>query len=638
MLKFYFILFFYFLLSFSFVRAQNIDSLKIALTKAKYDEQKAEILKKIAWAYRNIDLKNSLDYAHQALKLAEKFANRKIEADVIRTIAVIYLHYVHHHETLEWNQKALLLSQDIDYEEGVAFCYDNFGVSNFYQKKYKEAAEYFEKGLKIFTKINNYEGLGYANTHLSWVYVQWKQYEKALEYAKKAVKARKKAKEIKNIANSMKDVAVIYNKLNRQDEALSYMRKAIKVIKNTPNQPFIDEHYQTIATIFMTINLDSAFHYVQLSEKFINKRGNKRQKVHIYQLYQKIYSIKKDYTNAIKYQDLHYSYKDSVYNDDIERNNASYVAKFEYQQKEKLLISEQKVKDAQYQTKLQNQQWIIYTILLVVLFLSVLVYVFYKNWVTKQQLNDELKQKNVEIDLQNEELAAQAENLKEMGLFKDQLFSIISHDLRAPLAQVQSVLGILDSGLIEADEFMTLIPDLTKTINVSADLLQNLLIWAKSQMQGQNIDKQNFDIQQIIEDNIKLFQKSAQTKKIQLYSTLKESTFVFADRNMIDLVVRNLVNNAIKFCKIEQKIIISTTEKDGNVCVCVADTGVGISAKNIERLFANKGFTLKGTAGEKGTGLGLTLCKDFIEKNSGKIWVESKEGEGSQFYFTLPLM
>ncbi|TAE46906.1 MAG: hypothetical protein EAZ06_00445 [Cytophagales bacterium] len=638
MLKFYFILFFYFLLSFSFVRAQNIDSLKIALTKAKYDEQKAEILKKIAWAYRNIDLKRSLDYAHQALKLAEKFANRKTEADMIRTIGIIYLHYVHHHEALEWNQKALVLSQDIDYEEGVAFCYDNFGVSNFYQKKYKEAAEYFEKGLKIFTKINNYEGLGYANTHLSWVYVQWKQYEKALEYAKKAVQARKKAKEIKNVANSMKDVAVIYNKLNRQDEALSYMRKAIKVIENTPNQPFIDEHYQTIATIFMTINLDSAFHYVQLSEKFINKRGNKRQKVHIYQLYQKIYLAKKDYDNAIKYQDLHYSYKDSVYSDDIERNNASYIAKFEYQQKEKLLVSEQKIKDIQYQTKLQNQQWIIYTILLVMLFLSALAYVFYKNWTIKQQLNNKLKQKNAEIDLQNEELATQAENLKEMGLFKDQLFSIISHDLRAPLAQVQSVLGILDSGLIEADEFMTLIPDLTKTINVSADLLQNLLIWAKSQMQGQNIDKQNIDIQQIIDDNIKLFQKSAQTKKIELYSTLNEATFVFADRNMIDLVVRNLVNNAIKFCRIGQKIIISTTEKDGNVCVCVADTGVGISAKNIERLFTNKGFTLKGTAGEKGTGLGLTLCKDFIEKNSGKIWVESKEGEGSQFYFTLPLM
>ncbi len=636
MIKIY-LLFILFLFSPSFYFAQNIDSLKNELQKAKYDEQKADIYKKLAWAVRNIDLKTSLDYAHKGLELAEKFAERKMEADMIRMIGVIYSHYVYHKETLEWIQKALILSQKIDYEEGVGFCYDNFGVTNLYQKKYILAIEYFEKGLKIFTKLNNYEGMGYINTHLSWVYLELKEYQKALDYAKNALIMRQKAKEIRNIANSIRDIASIYNKMGKDREAIQYMHKAIRIINNAPNKPFIDEHYQTMANIFFKIDLDSSFYYTQLSEKYVNKRGNKRQKVHIYKLYQKIYLAKKDFDNAVKYQDLHYAYKDSIYNDDIERNNASFAAKFEYQQKEKLLISEQKTKDAQTQTKLQQQQWVIYTILLIMLFLCILAYIFYKNWTEKQTLNNELNKKNVEIDQQNEELASQAENLKEMGLFKDQLFSIISHDLRAPLAQVQSVLGILDSGLIEADEFMELIPDLTKTINVSADLLQNLLIWAKSQMQGQNIDKKNFDIQELIEDNFKLFDKSAQNKQIVLENNVEKSLFTFADKNMVDLVIRNLTNNAIKFCRPKDTISISAIEKDTYIQICVADTGVGVASKNVDKLFGNKGFTQKGTSGEKGTGLGLMLCRDFIEKNDGKIWVESKENEGTQFYFTLPL-
>ncbi|TAE71002.1 MAG: GHKL domain-containing protein [Bacteroidetes bacterium] len=638
MIKSYSLLIVLFVFCFS-TDAQNIDSLQKELNKAKYDEQKAEIYKKLAWANRNIDLKKSLDNAHKGLALAQKFAEKKMEADMTRMIGIIYLHYVYHHEALDWNQKALVLSQRIDYEEGVAFCYDNFGVSNFYQKKYTDAIEYFEKALKIFIKINNFEGIGYANTHLSWVYSELKEYEKAINYAKNASSARKKAKEVKNIANSLKDIASIYGKIGRYKEAIEYMHQSIRIIDSVPNKPFIDEHYQSMANIFFKVDLDSAFYYAQLSETYVNKRGNKRQKVHIYKLYQKIYLAKKDFENAIKYQDLHYAYKDSIYNDDIERNNASFAARFEYQQKEKLLISEQKRKDAENQTKLQQQQSIIYMILLIMIFMCLLAYIFYKNWTEKQQLNNELSKKNAEIDQQNEELAAQAENLKEMGLFKDQLFSIISHDLRSPLAQVQSVLGVLDSGLIEMEEFMELIPDLTKTINVSADLLQNLLIWAKSQMQGQNIERQNFDIQEIIEQNIKLFNKGAQNKKVILETNLKESLFVAADKNMTDLVIRNLVNNAIKFCRENDKILISTQEQANNMlCVCIADTGTGIAQKNIDKLFSNKGFTQKGTSGEKGTGLGLTLCKDFVEKNNGKIWVESKEGEGSQFYFTLPLM
>ncbi|TAG08681.1 MAG: hypothetical protein EAZ41_10110, partial [Sphingobacteriia bacterium] len=130
--------------------AQNVDSLERALAKAKYPEQKSILLKKLAWIYRNIRLKNALDYAHQSLDLAKKTNNRKLEAEVTRMIGVIYLHFVYHNEGLEWTQRALLLSQEIDFDEGVGFCYDSFGVTYYYQKKYIQAEEYFQNALKIF--------------------------------------------------------------------------------------------------------------------------------------------------------------------------------------------------------------------------------------------------------------------------------------------------------------------------------------------------------------------------------------------------------------------------------------------------------------------------------------------------------
>ncbi len=632
-------------------QSQNLDSLENITKTSKYDEQKAIAYQKLAWHYRNMSLKKSLDYAHAGLALTKNFTNRKIEADITRTIGVIYLHYVYHHESLEWNQKALLLSQEIDYEEGVGFCYDNFGVNSYYQKKYTRALENFERALAIFEKLNHKEGMGYSYTHLGWVYMEQKQYQKALDYTLKALELRRKVGNIPPIAGALRDLARIYERMGNTEKAQKAIKEAIDIIYKTKTKPFLDEHLQALAHIYIDVNLDSAYKYTQLSEYFVNQRGNKRQKVHVYKLYYQIFLKKNDIPKAMEYQDLHYAYKDSIYNDDIDRNNASLAAKFEYDQKEKLLVLEQKQKRAEIENQLQNQRWVIYTILLILLFLILLGYVFYRNFIEKQKFVDklaksnlELKQLNAQIDQQNEELTAITENLKEMDAFKDKLFSIISHDLRSPLAQVQGTLSILESGLLEQDEFMAIVPSLAKSIQVSSELLTNLLSWAKSQMSGQTIEKQNFDIQETIDVNVKLFEKTSQSKGILLKSSLEKPLFVLGDKNMIDLVIRNLTNNAVKFCKKGNEITISAQETDAQgkdknmVKVCIADTGVGISEKNIDKLFANKGFTQKGTSGEKGTGLGLTLCKDFIEKNGGRIWVESKEGEGSRFYFTLPVV
>lgn len=609
--------------------AQNVDSLERVLAKAKYPEQRALLAKRLAWIYRNINFKKSVDYGYQALELAKKTHDRKLEAEITRIIGVVYMHFLFNSEGLEWNQRALLLSQEIDYDEGVGFCYDSFGVTYHYQKMYARAQEYFENALAVFKKINHTEGLGYVYTHLSWVYRETNRLDLAIEAGQKALLEREKFKDIRLYANTLRDLAQIYEKKGEVQTAFKYMWRSINLMENIQGKPFIDEHYQVMANFCYKYKPDSTLHYTKLAFRYATERGDKRQKALLYELYQKIYRDRKDYVQAYHYQTLHYQCKDSIYNENIDRNNASLEAKFEYSQREKLLIAEQKHKDAEARIQIQQQQWIIYTILLFFLFVVVLFIIFYRNWLEKQRLNEML-------DEQNHELATQAEALHENNLFKDKLFSIISHDLRAPLGQVQGVLGILQSGFLKQEEFQDILPSLLQNTKTTMSFLDNLLLWAKSQIQGQNIDKQYFQIDELIQNNLSLFNEGAKQKGIN-YQTTCDKHQVFADKDMIDLVLRNLVNNAIKFCKAGDSITIHCAENHDMLEMCVEDTGMGISAENIEKLLGNKSFSLKGTSGEAGTGLGIKLCQDFIAKNDGKIWVESVLGEGSKFFFSVPL-
>jgi PAS domain S-box-containing protein len=228
------------------------------------------------------------------------------------------------------------------------------------------------------------------------------------------------------------------------------------------------------------------------------------------------------------------------------------------------------------------------------------------------------------------------EKLKELNQLKDRLFSIIAHDLRSPLLSLMDILNMADEGMVSDEEFRLFLPNLAKNIGYTSGLVENLLIWSKSQLAGMSANPVNFDIQQSTAYVSGLFQHMAAEKGISLLNEIPAGTFVFADQDMIQAVIRNLVANAIKFCQNGDQVTIGASQGAQFVTVGVRDTGIGISAANQAKLFGLQTFTTRGTTNEQGTGLGLVLCKDFIEKNNGTIWVESTPGNGSCFYFTLP--
>lgn len=249
--------------------------------------------------------------------------------------------------------------------------------------------------------------------------------------------------------------------------------------------------------------------------------------------------------------------------------------------------------------------------------------------------NDITERKKTEIKIQE-----QNEKLQILNNEKDKFFSIIAHDLRSPFTSIRSMSEMLDEAIEnknfeEAKQFSEIVLKLAINAN---DLLGNLMEWARSQTGRMEYKPEPFEMTNLIHEISNFFNLSAEQKSISLTKQLRETISVCADKAMISTVLRNLISNAIKFTRPEGKITISAEKTQNDIIVLVSDDGVGIHEKALNKIFQISGmYSTKGTQNEMGTGLGLILCKEFIEKHNGKIWVESEPEKGSRFYFSLPL-
>jgi len=238
------------------------------------------------------------------------------------------------------------------------------------------------------------------------------------------------------------------------------------------------------------------------------------------------------------------------------------------------------------------------------------------------------------------EIKKSREKLTELNATKDKLFSIISHDLKSSLG---SIVGITDLVLekfddYEPDKVRQIIESIHQSSKNTFELLENLLDWARLQTGKLTQQMEKHDLKTIIHNTSELYHEIAKNKNITIQNNVISDITVYCDINMIQTVLRNLISNAIKFTNAEGTVTLNSIERNSQVEIQVSDSGIGIIPENIPYIFSiEKNISTPGTKGEKGTGLGLMLCKELIEKQGGKIWVESEVGKGTTFKFTLPI-
>lgn len=385
-------------------------------------------------------------------------------------------------------------------------------------------------------------------------------------------------------------------------------------------------------------NFDSVKYYAEIGLKIADSLRKKEYVGLLSKLLSNYYQEEKDYQNAYNFYRV---YADNYY--EISKKKEA------FRLKSILTLKSQKEKEAQIQAdkKIRNLIIIIFVISSFLLMMGIVALYSRQKSVKKinlqlQHTNKEIQEKNESLDLQNKIINEQNAHLEEINAAKDKLFSIISHDLKNPIGGLKEMIHVFAENLkdFSEEEKEEILQELKLSSANVLDLLMSLLTWSRSQRGKIDFEPFLQDLKLLVIQNLNMLLPLARKKSITLVDDVNENTFCYFDANMINTVIRNLITNAIKFTPAGGTITVSAKEYPKNnefILVSVKDTGIGIPADKIDNLFkVSQTYTTVGTEGEKGTGLGLLIVKDFIIKHNGEIWAESKQNEGSTFYFTIP--
>ncbi len=569
----------------------------------KYTEQKNinaqyevnSLLAGVYYAQGNLPL--AAETYLKVLRYHEEKNDKAALLSVLTSLGSIYSRQNNFSKALEYNLRALRIYEESSDRFRTLVSYDNVGNIYLRQGNLHKANEFFNKSLKMYRELDNKAGEASTLYLLGNISDKQDDAEQALVYYQQSADIAKTLKSQPMQATAELAIAHNYAKLKLYQKAITSYQNAIKLAKQ----------------LDMKIELEEAYRGISLA-----------------------YSSIKQQQKATTFGELSRELKDSLYNDSSLKKLADLQLIYETEKKQQqieLLSKEQQLKEFELTRERDMQKFWRYAMIALGFVIVVLIYFSVQNSRIAKNLR---KQKN-ELEISNREIIAQKEQLNQLNNVKDRFFSIISHDLRNNLTAMKLYFDLISNPDYKPADHKEITKQISGSVENTIDLLENLLVWASAQIKGVPIHIRQLSLHSLIEQNISLLAGTSHQKNIQTNNLVNENITALGDIDMINLVLRNLISNAIKFTHENGSINISCNSNENIRVVCVKDNGIGISKENLAKLFdAHLHPTTKGTGNEKGTGLGLMLCKDFIERNNGKIWVESEKNKGTSFYFSLP--
>ncbi|MBR9845017.1 MAG: sensor histidine kinase [Algicola sp.] len=666
---------------FCFSQTNEIDSLTIQLAYQKQDSSKVDTsLYLINALYKSKNFKKALLYIDQTERLSKFLNHTKGIADVNYYKALIYSHNDDYYNAIDGYNKSRKYYTQLGDTLGIAKVNNSIGLIEIKRGNYSVGLENSLSAIQTFETRNLLDELSSAYNNLAEAYYNTHQVDKALEFNMKALNVREQLKDSAGIKASTKNIAGLYSDRKEHRKAIEYYEKVLDLLNPEEDQAIRGEVLPRIGSEYLQFkDYDKAAEYlveglkfnrrtnnddgilrtlnavgelnmqqnklklaeIQLNEAYniATKIDNKPELLKNYRLLKELDSINGRFQNAFFWQGKYYDLKTELDQakqpkipvdtniikteviDPIEVEDFNSIAKQE---------AEQKIEDDI--KRLKAITYISIAAFLIIATILLLTYLKRKNTL---KLNRELKEKNKQIQLQNEAYSEQTKSLEDINKVKDRLFSIVSHDLKDSISSIKAFIDLLKEDSISREEFYNLVPELSENADNASSLLYNLLNWSKSQMQNLKPKPELFNIQEVFQNKMALVEQKVEQKRIVLIDESRRD-FIYADKSMIEIVIQNLITNAVKFTRVGDVITVSNNDHNGKSLICVEDTGVGISRENVDKLFQNGTFTTRGTNNEKGTGLGLSICKELVELNGGRIWVESTPNVGTKFYVELP--
>ncbi|MFZ6009168.1 MAG: tetratricopeptide repeat-containing sensor histidine kinase [Bacteroidota bacterium] len=647
----------------------KIDSLENELKAELPDSTRIKLLINLSQEYQYLDYSKSKKNAEEAVEIAEETQVPRHKLRAYQNLGSMYTVSGDYSTALKYDNLALQISLSDKDSATMAFDYNN--IANDYHDlgEYDEAYYYFTTSYDIARAINDSLRMTVALHNVGRVFKELGQYERALDHLNISKDMSVRIKDDEGIPYSLDEIGDVLLRKGEYDSAYSTLLKSlaltrkqklfvleprtliklatVRMHKEDFNGAFA--YYDTTYALHERTNnrfgiaevelgrgrvmlkqqkFDDALRYIERSLVIAKESNARILEINCYDLLSALWEAKGDFKKALMYFKQYKQLEDSLFSQDMQEKLLRDQIRFETEAKDSQIAALSRVRDLK-DDQIKKEE-LIRNILVVVMALSVILLVtVYRSGQRRRQINTLLLQHQEDMERRRDEL-------ERLNQVKDKFFSIISHDLRSPINALAGLLDLLDKGAIKPEELPNHVKELKSRFNHTRTLLNNLLDWTLLQMDKLNLHATKIDVHKIVEENIQLL-ISVPGKQIKLKNTVPLNAIGFADSNTINLVIRNLMTNAIKFTNDGGTVTIDAEDNGAEWVISVQDNGVGMNTEVLKILFDKTApYTTRGTANEKGTGLGLILCKEFVEKNGGKIWVESKEGKGSTFWFTLP--
>jgi len=572
----------------------------------------------------------AIDAFMHALAVEDSVGLKQEKIFTYLAMAQVFKKVDNFYKSAELIQDAMLLNEDDKNVHILVLLLNELGSVHAAMGQLDEARENYEQVLEYKDHVQAaVEATALVN--LAHLYQQQMKYSEALADYKKALTISRATKDREREAHTLNDIGELYHVMKKDDKALANHIAAMEIRRALKDQNGLGESYNNIGILYyLSNNTQRAVDNFNLALAAAREAQDQNQIQRSYEYLSLCYARVNDYKKALYYKDQYIEINDFIRAEEntqqLLETQTRYVIDRKEIQIEKLLAdSKQRERELENQKKFRN---ILMALIILSLVIAVLVLYLY---ISKRRSNKILQAVNNTVQQQNTEL-------QELNATKDKFFSIISHDLKGPLNSLTSFSGLLINHFnsLSKEDIQTLAKDLDKSLKNLFALLENLLEWSRSQTGNIEFKPEKFDLNALLKENIELLRGQAQGKSITLEQTSDETTIVHAHRNSVNTVIRNLVSNAIKFTPAGGKITLNVRADGDAVVTSISDTGVGMSPEVISKLFRiDTKHSTKGTANEKGTGLGLILCKEFVEKNGGQIWVTSEPEQGSVFSFSL---
>lgn len=527
----------------------------------------------------------STEYFFHALNLLDQSPNARQKSKIYNNLGMIFDELEDYDRALSFYQESFYLDSLKKNKKGLIISYINLGISYQHLNQYDASLKNYNKAYNLAQELGDSVSMIDVLNNLGTLEYDLKNYEESLDYYQQALQLYQKSNDLAGVAITQNNIGLVYLDEKEYSKALPRFKNALDLSTDLGMYDFSGDIFSNLSIYYEEVG---------------------------------------DYKKALEYYDKYNEVHDSLISEKQDLAIRKLEAQYQSEKKQREILELQQVNMQQKEllNDSKNIQGYLYVIiLLVIIFLAILFFLLRK----ERRLARELQEKTKE--------------LKKLNISKDRFFSIIAHDLKNPFNALVGYTSLLRSDFdsFSKKEISQIIADLNEATEKGFALLENLLYWTRSQTNRIKVFKTSFNLKQLIDGVVSLAGPNLAAKSQTVEINIDEDLKMFADKDMIATVIRNLAFNAIKFSYPESTIRVEGKKIGDKIQVSVIDHGVGIDADKQHKFFNyEENTTSAGTDGETGSGLGLVICKEFIEKNNGMIWVESELGKGATFRFSIP--